>query len=85
MKRLLTLSSLLFVMIVNIACSGGEKASTGNPLLDEWNTEFGVPPFDLIRTEHFKPAFEAAMLEHNQEIAKSGRGKTKTSKQRRTR
>ena len=68
MKRLLTLSSLLFVMIVNIACSGGEKASTGNPLLDEWNTEFGVPPFDLIRTEHFKPAFEAAMLEHNQEI-----------------
>ncbi len=32
-----------------------------NPLLQEWNTPFIVPPFDLIRPEHFKPAVEHAI------------------------
>ena len=40
----------------------------GNPLLEEWNTEFGIPPFDQICTKHYEPAFEAAMQMHNAEI-----------------
>jgi peptidyl-dipeptidase Dcp len=32
-----------------------------NPLLAEWTTPFGAPPLDLIRPEHFLPAFEAGM------------------------
>jgi peptidyl-dipeptidase Dcp len=43
-----------------------------NPLLAPWTTPFGVPPFDLIRPEHFAPAFEAAMAEHLGEIAAIG-------------
>ena len=43
-----------------------------NPLLATWNTPFGVPPFDLIRPEHFVPAFEEAMAEHLAEIAAIG-------------
>jgi peptidyl-dipeptidase Dcp len=43
-----------------------------NPLLDQWNTPFGVPPFDRIRPEHFVPAFEAAMRAHREEIAAIG-------------
>jgi peptidyl-dipeptidase Dcp len=39
-----------------------------NPLLTPWNTAFGVPPFDLIRPEHFAPAFEVAMAEHLAEV-----------------
>lgn len=39
-----------------------------NPLLLEWNTPFGVPPFDIIKTEHFLPAFKTAMAEHKKEI-----------------
>jgi peptidyl-dipeptidase Dcp len=39
-----------------------------NPLLAAWSTPFGVPPFDLIRAEHFVPAFEAAMAAHRDEI-----------------
>ena len=68
MKRLLTLSSLLFAMTMNLSCSSNAVVETGNPLLDTWTTEFGVPPFDKIKTEHFEPAFEAAMEMHNQEI-----------------
>jgi peptidyl-dipeptidase Dcp len=43
-----------------------------NPLLAPWTTPFGVPPFDLIRPEHFEPAFEQAMAEHLAEIAAIG-------------
>jgi peptidyl-dipeptidase Dcp len=40
-----------------------------NPFFEEWTTPFGVPPFAEIKTEHFKPAFEAALKAHEAEIA----------------
>lgn len=43
--------------------------TTGNPLLAEWEGPYGgVPPFDEIRVEHFKPALEAAMAENLAEV-----------------
>ena len=68
MKRLLLLSSLIMTMTMNSACTKESAEPEANPLLTEWNTEFGVPPFDKIRTEHFEPAFEEAMKIHNEEI-----------------
>ena len=69
MKRLLLLSSLMFAMTLNLSsCTSEEVVSMGNPLLEEWNTEFGIPPFDQICTKHYEPAFEAAMQMHNAEI-----------------
>jgi peptidyl-dipeptidase Dcp len=46
--------------------------TTSNPLLASWTTPFGVPPFDLIKPEHFAPAFGVAMTEHLAEIAAIG-------------
>jgi len=44
-------------------------ASTDNPLLASWSGPFqGVPPFDVVRVEHFQPALEAAMAEQLAEI-----------------
>ena len=45
---------------------------TDNPLLRPWTTPFEVPPFDLIRPEHFPPAFAQGMAEHLAEIAAIG-------------
>src|ERR1700751_2050346 len=42
---------------------------TDNPFFETWTTPFGLPPFDRIRAEHFPPAFDRAMAEHNAEIA----------------
>jgi peptidyl-dipeptidase Dcp len=40
-----------------------------NPLLPKWTGPYGgVPPFDRVKVEHFKPALEAAMAEHLAEI-----------------
>ncbi len=40
-----------------------------NPLLKEWTAPFGAPPFSEIAPEHFRPAFDAALVEHEREIA----------------
>ena len=42
---------------------------TRNPFFETWTTPFGIPPFDLIRPEHFPPAFDRGMAEHLAEIA----------------
>jgi peptidyl-dipeptidase Dcp len=41
-----------------------------NPLLAKpWPTPFDLPPFDSVRPEHFRPAFERALAAHADEIA----------------
>ena len=44
------------------------STATSNPLLQPWDTPFGLPPFDRIRAEHFAPAFEAARAAHLAEL-----------------
>ncbi|MEO0974369.1 MAG: M3 family metallopeptidase, partial [Pseudomonadota bacterium] len=41
----------------------------GNPFLEEWDTPFAVPPFDVISDDHFLPAFKQGMLEQRAEVA----------------
>lgn len=51
-------------------CASQPKSSdaSGNPLLTEYKTPFQVPPFDLIKMEHYKPAFLQGMEEQVKEI-----------------
>ena len=42
--------------------------ATNNPLLQPWDTPYGLPPFAQVRPEHFEPAFHAAMAEHLAEV-----------------
>lgn len=42
--------------------------ATSNPLLQPWDTPYGLPPFAAVRPEHFAPAFEAALAAHRAEI-----------------
>ena len=44
--------------------------TTENPLLSEWKTPHGLPPFAVVRAEHFQPAFDVALREHNAEVAR---------------
>ena len=39
-----------------------------NPLINDWNTRRGTPPFNEIKTEHYLPAFEQAILAAKQDI-----------------
>ena len=42
--------------------------ATSNPLLQTWNTPYGLPPFADVKPELFEPAFAAALEEHRAEI-----------------
>jgi len=68
---------LILLAALALGSCAGERATpvasivsgNDNPLLAEWHTEFGVPPFDLIENEHYLPAFREAMAQHKAEIA----------------
>ena len=71
MKKYLLL--MLTLVVLMSACSKKETEeamdeTNANPLLIEWDTPFGVPPFDKIELEHYMPAVEEAMAAHKAEI-----------------
>ena len=53
------------------ACGSGQKEAgqeTENPFFTEYTTPFGVPPFDKIKFEHYKPAMMKGIEEGRKEI-----------------
>ncbi len=42
--------------------------STFNPLLQPWGPPYGLPPFGLVNSAHFVPAFESALAQHLAEV-----------------
>ncbi|MEE8450674.1 MAG: M3 family metallopeptidase [Thermoguttaceae bacterium] len=59
---------LLILTVVAMTLLSGSR-SDANPFLAEWETPFGVPPFDTIKSEHYLPAFDEGMKRHRREIA----------------
>lgn len=45
-----------------------DKNGSENPFFAEWDTPYGVPPFDRIVPAHFLPALERGMSLHDAEI-----------------
>lgn len=60
---------MLVAGLFMIRCSQPAAVSE-NPLLAEFDTPFGTPPFQLIDDEHFIPAVEEAIRVHKLEIEK---------------
>ncbi len=50
-----------------LAVSCAEQES--NPFFSDFNTPFGVPPFDLIKADHYLPGFAEGIEEQNEEVA----------------
>ncbi|MCQ2174478.1 MAG: M3 family metallopeptidase [Bacteroidales bacterium] len=44
------------------------SCQSNNPFLTEWDTPYGIPPFDKISEEHYIPAIEAGIKQQNSEI-----------------
>ncbi len=66
---------ILTLMIAGIAfasCSKKQENSNAdageNPFFTEWTTPFGVPPFDKIKVEHYKPALDKGLADHKTDI-----------------
>ena len=68
MKQRRFIIPLIALTMTTIACNNAPVEERVNPLLTEWNTPYGIPPFELIEVEDYMPAFEAAMAEHKAEV-----------------
>src|SRR5512137_614218 len=58
----------LALLALALSAGPASPAPAANPLLAVWTAPFGLPPFEAIRPEHFRPAFEAAMEAHRVEV-----------------
>ena len=68
MKRILFVFTLVMTALNTTFCEK-QVQKEGNPLLEAVETPYGVPAFDLIKAEHYEPAFKYAMSLHNEEVA----------------
>ena len=59
---------LLIALITMALTSCKQKVKNDNPLLNEFDTPFGVPPFELIKAKHFMPAYLKGFEEQKAEI-----------------
>lgn len=59
---------ILLLLTIGLFMGSCTQQDKGNPFFSEYDTPFGVPPFEEIKIEHFKPAFEKAMEEQNAKI-----------------
>ena len=64
MKKI-ALAFLACFMLIGCKTNSSENM---NPFLSEYDTPFGVPPFDLIQNEHFIPAAQAGFSQQKDEI-----------------
>ena len=67
MRRFPLFVSAIALMMTIESCALTE-ANSDNPLLAEWTTSYGVPPFDKILPKHYLPAFEEAIAQNCAEI-----------------
>jgi peptidyl-dipeptidase Dcp len=71
MSRSFLIGAGVTALLTAAALAPGRAAETimPNPLLPKWTGPYGgVPPFDKVKVEHFKPALEAGMAETLKQI-----------------
>ena len=63
---------LSMILLFATSCKQEDKNEkvimSTNPLLAQWDTPFGIPPFDKIKSNDYLPAFHEAVNMHNKEI-----------------
>ncbi|GHV65649.1 dipeptidyl carboxypeptidase II [Bacteroidia bacterium] len=66
-KYFITMTTI--AVLSTAACTNkNESLDVNNPFFTEWTTPFGVPPFDKIKIEHYKPATDRGLAKHRSEI-----------------
>lgn len=68
MKYSKLLLPFIALMMISTSCNNTSTTERENPLLAEWNTPYGIPPFGEIEVGDYMPAFVAAMEMHDAEI-----------------
>lgn len=78
-SKIIVASSVIFVASMQTQALYAQTKSVKmtNPLLQKSTLQYQAPPFNLIKNEHFKPAFEYALKVHDEEVKKITSNKAK--------
>ena len=68
MQRTLLVLTVILVAAAGCAKKSVEPPAPANPFFTEFQTPFGVPPFDQIKPEHFMPAFDKGIADQKREV-----------------
>lgn len=70
MKRYPFIMCLILTTVLGTSCRKhqAETVSDDNPFFKEWDTPYGVPPFDEIQKSHYLPAFEEGIKQQREWI-----------------
>lgn len=83
MRKITLFTLIMTITSTMLVAQQKPKADTQpiekNPLVMEWNTPYQTPPFDLIKTEHYKPAIEYALDVAKKEVDAIIKNKEKPS------
>lgn len=75
-NKLLQLVVILF-FTMNTNAQELKKSFSTNPFFNSYNTPYDLPPFDLIKNEHYKPAFLEGIKANEKEINTIANSKAK--------
>ena len=64
----MTIKKTVFILTTCFMMYSCATSTDSNPFFSEFKTEFGAPPFDKIKIEHYEPAFKKGIEEQNQNI-----------------
>ena len=65
-RTLKTIATLMSTTTLLAGCAGADDHA--NPLLSDWKTPYGVPPFEKIRLEHYRPAVERLIVDGHRAV-----------------
>ena len=69
MKAILNLIFISSILLIAVSsCKNEQNIDMSNPFFSEYNTPFGVPPFEKINPHHYMPAFEQGMNDARKEL-----------------
>lgn len=68
--KLFQILPLTILIIMSNLKGFTQSKPKNNPLLEKSNLQYQAPRFDLIKDEHYEPAFEYALKEHDEELEK---------------
>ncbi len=59
---------VIMILAILTGISGCVEKKNQNPILSDWKTQYGIPPFETIKPEHYMPAFLKGFEEHMKEV-----------------
>ncbi|MCF0180711.1 MAG: M3 family metallopeptidase [Muribaculaceae bacterium] len=68
MKKLVLIAIAVMCSCMTLQAAKKPTVNSSNPFMAQYTTKYAIPPFNLIKMEHYMPALKAGIEQQNKEI-----------------